>query len=507
LLLLALFLYVPFRSRMVYLWDGAEFAMAIRDYNVALSQPHPPGYFLYVMLGRLVNQFVGDPHASLVWMSVAAGGGLTAVMYLLGTAMVGRRAGVAAALFAMTSPMIWFYSCVALTYMVDAFLVCVMVLWCWRAVQRGGAWGDAVGLGVLLAVMGGVRQQTVVAMVPLLAFVFWNFQTPRLGKAVAAAVVAAVVCAVWMNQMAHLSGGWGLYREALERIIRYQSAKTLAGGGGGALAWNFFFVGLYCGNGLMLGVVLLAGALFYRAFGEGSDRRREWDRQHALAVRFLWLWILPMVLLGTLVGYTEAPGHVFTYLPGWLMVAAVVAAQLRGRWMFTAVVGMVCAVNVFAFTAWPPQWDGIFWGTGRTAREIRQHDARLQATAQLVSSRYSPTEAVLCFAQQHLLFGMRHFQLCLPNFDQYQLLPDRAMVAPEDKPLLRVHEGQLEFVGGIERDGKHTALLIVPPEGKLEMFNPYCDTGRATEVAGSSGTVYAISLDAIADRPSRRPPR
>jgi hypothetical protein len=64
--------------------------------------------------------------------------------------------------------------------------------------------------------------------------------------------------------------------------------------------------------------------------------------------------------------------------------------------------------------------------------------------------------------------------------------------------LLHAHEGQWEFVDGIERDDKHTALLIVPSDRKLEIFNAYCDTSRATEVAGSGGTVYAMPLSGIA---------
>src|SRR2546426_6863576 len=83
----ALALRIPFRSQLAYHGDSAEFALAIREYNVALSQPHAPGYFLYVMLGRLVNLFVGDPNASLVWLSVAFGSALAAAVYLLGTAM------------------------------------------------------------------------------------------------------------------------------------------------------------------------------------------------------------------------------------------------------------------------------------------------------------------------------------------------------------------------------------------------------------------------------------
>src|SRR5207344_1777646 len=89
-------LYFTTRTKVAYLWDSVEFALAITDYNVVLSQPHAPGYFLYVMLGRLVNVLVGDPHASLVWMSIVGGAGLVGVTYLLGTALFGRTAGVIA---------------------------------------------------------------------------------------------------------------------------------------------------------------------------------------------------------------------------------------------------------------------------------------------------------------------------------------------------------------------------------------------------------------------------
>jgi len=65
--LVSVALRISFRSQLVYHWDGAQLALAIREYNVALNQPHAPGYFLYVMLGRLVNFFVHDAHGSLVW--------------------------------------------------------------------------------------------------------------------------------------------------------------------------------------------------------------------------------------------------------------------------------------------------------------------------------------------------------------------------------------------------------------------------------------------------------
>jgi hypothetical protein len=48
---------LPFRTRMLYSWDAVQFAPALREYDVVKHQPHPPGYILYVGLGRLVDHW------------------------------------------------------------------------------------------------------------------------------------------------------------------------------------------------------------------------------------------------------------------------------------------------------------------------------------------------------------------------------------------------------------------------------------------------------------------
>ena len=87
---IALALRIPLRSHFAYFWDSAQFALAIEHYDLAASLPHPPGYFLYVMLGRALNLFIQEPHTTLVWLSIFAGSILPALSYLLGAAKIGR---------------------------------------------------------------------------------------------------------------------------------------------------------------------------------------------------------------------------------------------------------------------------------------------------------------------------------------------------------------------------------------------------------------------------------
>ena len=50
----------PYRARMLYNWDAVQFALALREFDIAKHQPHPPGYLLYVGLGRLLNALAED---------------------------------------------------------------------------------------------------------------------------------------------------------------------------------------------------------------------------------------------------------------------------------------------------------------------------------------------------------------------------------------------------------------------------------------------------------------
>ena len=48
------------RSRSMWDWDEALFAFAIRDFNVALHHPHPPGFPLFIALAKFMHLFVPD---------------------------------------------------------------------------------------------------------------------------------------------------------------------------------------------------------------------------------------------------------------------------------------------------------------------------------------------------------------------------------------------------------------------------------------------------------------
>ncbi|HVM61458.1 MAG TPA: glycosyltransferase family 39 protein [Verrucomicrobiae bacterium] len=492
LFVVAVAMRVPFRSRLVYHWDSAQFVLAIRQFDIRLSQPHAPGYFLYVLLGRLVNNWIGDPHASLVWISIVFGSALSAVLYLLGTVMAGRRAGAAAAVMGLTSPQVWFHSCVALTYVVDSFLVCAIVLELWLAVQRGGTWWDAVAIGALLALLGGVRQQSVPELVPLVAFAFWQFQRARLAKLAVAAVTAVGLGLAWFVPMLRVSGGWGAYLTIVRRHAFVNASSTLWGGGWDALLQNVANTTGYCLNGLMLAAVIWIAALLYRAARMTTEQKRLWNSQHALALAVLAAWVVPMVIFGTVIGFTKQPGYVLGYLPALFLLTAIVIATLKNARYRSLLIVAIGAVNVISFLAWPALWDRVFFGMARTSAEIARHDSQLSGIVADVRQRFSPKDVVICFSEEYYLWGLRHFQVCLPEYEQYQLVLDSTALHPPGKPIWRVRDGRLGFVDKPDLQNKTGVVLFVPPGESVEIFAPYLSLASMRAVSRITGNLYLL---------------
>jgi hypothetical protein len=88
-------------------------------------------------------------------------------------------------------------------------------------------------------------------------------------------------------------------------------------------------------------------------------------------------------------------------------------------------------------------------------------------------------------------------QQALPEYDQYQLAYDWAMIVPQGKPTLHVFGDRVEFVCKPELSGKQAVLLVVPPDRKLEVFDDFVPTSGFQPVPRSGGMLYEINVSDI----------
>src|ERR1035437_502773 len=144
-----------FRSHYLYDIDSVNFALALDRFDPTVHQPHPPGYLLYVCLGRLANLIFHDANTALVALSILFSCGAMAMIYMLADNWFGSSAASFAGLIFLFSPLAWFHGTVALTYIVETFLSALAGYVCWRLYR--GSTAFLAPAAVVIGLAAGFR--------------------------------------------------------------------------------------------------------------------------------------------------------------------------------------------------------------------------------------------------------------------------------------------------------------------------------------------------------------
>lgn len=390
---------IPFASNMLYHLDSVQYALGIDHYNLSMHQPHPPGYFLYVMLGKLVNYVVHDPNRAFVLLSILFSGLAVVAVYQLGRELFDRQTALLAALLALTSPNLWFHGEVAMNYVVEAFTSTAIALLCWQ-VARGKE--DRIWLlATVLAVAGGIRQNTPVFLLPL---VLYSVRNVPIRKIAAAVLLCAGITLCWVIPMVLMTGGLNEYIGAFQELWKFNTGHNSAFEKGlTALALCsralFNFTTLSIGGG----VVLLGLNLYY------FIRNRHFEHFCSEQARFIALWMTPTFLFYLLIFIHPAnPGYVLIILPPLLLLTAKSVVNLNDRLGLIGKISaaaMLLAINLYLFfcTSYPV-----------TARALRDHDQKLTTIVSRLGS-YDPSRTAL-FVGPYIFLGFRQVMYYLPEF-------------------------------------------------------------------------------------------
>jgi len=397
---------IPFTSKLLYHWDSVQFALALENYDITVHQPHPPGYFLYVMLGRLINLFIKDANTTFIFISILFSGLAVVAIYYLGKEIFDKKTGILAALIALTSPNLWFHGEVALTYVVEAFFSTFVALLCWRILkgEHKYLWLSVIALGIA----GGIRQNTIVFLFPL-----WLFAVKGvpLKKIIASLGLLSIVCLFWFVPMVWMTGGWAAYQSAFRELWLFNTGHVSVFEKG----WTTFkifssalvnFV-LY---GVGAGIFILAIAMY------SLIRHRKLGFLDSNKTFFFLLWIMPSVLFYLLIFIHPAnPGYVLIFLPALLILTAASIGYISNdlkRLMkkdlapLLASTIIVANIAMFFFPHYPI-----------SLREIKNHDRNLSVLLNYIAS-LNPQNTEI-FVEPYLFFGFRHIMYYLPEYTVY----------------------------------------------------------------------------------------
>ncbi len=402
---------IPFTSKYLYNWDSVQFALALEKYDITVHQPHPPGYFLYVMLGRLVNLFIKDANNTFIFISILFSGLAIVAIYFLGKEIFDKKTGVLAALIALTSPNLWFHGEVALTYAVEAFFSSFVALLCWRIFKGDHKyiWLSVIALGIA----GGIRQNTIVFLFPLWLF---SVKGVPIRKIIVSLGLLGVVCLLWFVPMVWMTGGWNAYNEAFREywmfVIGYLPVFYW-----GWASFKIFSLSLFHHIILALGVgfILLCFTVY------SIIRRRQLKYLERSKVLFFGFWIAtPVLFYLTILYHPACFGYVLILLPALCIITTAAIRYISAELItiikkdiYSAISSFIIILNTACF---------FFLTLPVSFQDIRNHERRLTIILNEIQKTDSKRTAVFIepyinnYAYRHIMYYLPAYYVCDMSF-------------------------------------------------------------------------------------------
>lgn len=221
--LVLLFAYLTTLSASLDEEDSVHFAMALREFNVTKNQPHPPGFPVYVALGKAFMPVAGNEVLALTSMSAVFGVLSFIVVYVFLRERLGRRRALAASVICASTPLFWLSSVKALSDMMGLFFTMVPLFLLWKYNSCGGRRLAYIGM-LVAGIAAGVRIHSALLLLPAAAIAFrQRKETPsEILKSVSFFVIGA---ALWVAPLVTFSG-LPAYAESASGQLLYRVGNT-----------------------------------------------------------------------------------------------------------------------------------------------------------------------------------------------------------------------------------------------------------------------------------------
>ncbi len=321
------------------------------------SEWNPP---LYLVVAWPWARLFGTGEAGLRSLSALLGVGLVPLLYLCGSELVSRSAGLVAAALAAVNPMLIWYSQEAREYMLLLALCTASLLFFARALRTGSArdlgWWAAVSAAALLTqyFAGFLVAAEGLALL-------WRLRS----RAVAiACAVQVLVLAPFIPHLLPRLQQPSLFITALPLVRRIQQVPV-------AFAVNTLALSSAASDGL-LGAAALAAIVIALLLGGAGERELRGAGLAAALAAFVLL--APLAL--ALVGHDDYIAR--GLMPAWLPLSVVVGAACTSR--RARLPGAALAAALLALFVWGqariesnpiyqrPDWRGVAAALGRTTR-------------------------------------------------------------------------------------------------------------------------------------------
>jgi hypothetical protein len=187
-------------ARSIWDWDEALFSLGMRKYDVALHHPHPPGFPLFIAMGRALRLVIPSDFRALQTVTVISAMLLFPAVYAFGRAIGLRFESAAiAGLLCAFFPNVWFFGGTAFSDLPSIVLVLFAVGFLMRGADDARAY--FVGTLLLALAIGYRPQNLLVGLIPGMWATWHRWRRSRRDVILAALLGTVIVAAQYGTAM------------------------------------------------------------------------------------------------------------------------------------------------------------------------------------------------------------------------------------------------------------------------------------------------------------------
>ena len=377
---------LPFLEKMQSHWDGPQYTIGVIRYSLEQHIPAPPGYPIYIGLGKLFNIFVPNPHLAILLVSVFFSGIGAIVFYIVGYKLFNKKVGLIASLIFLSGPTFYYFGITANPYGILPITAAILTLLAYE-IQKGK--NRSAALGIIFALAVGIRPQDALFLTPL--FIYGIFISKNHHK-LNSILFFIIVFLVWGIPLLESVGGLSKYLLAVnsykqEALPEFSLSHLTS-------VWFILIKGAF----LSFTIANIFLILFLKDFLKFILIRQKFSFivKNKYIIIFS-LWIFPSLLFNMFVRSDHA-GHQMTYLSAVLILLSYAIWRLfrKHQKLLVTVVSIIVVFNLFTFFRdRDPGMTKDYVPQSFHYSEIRKNNIRMRSKVDYIKSNFKSYDTLL----------------------------------------------------------------------------------------------------------------
>jgi len=343
LIITTIFTRVLFATKYLFEWDSVQLALGMNNFNIALHQPHPPGYFFYVYLGKYLNNIIGNANYSLIIINIFFTIIASLLFYNIALKIFkDKKLSILSAIIFITNPFIWFHGEFVNIYIIDSLFALIYFYLSYLIVKENK---KILLLFTLLFGIGiGFRQSLVIFFTPLYLFTAYDYlkrEKHYFRNILSNLLILISTTLLWLIPTSLLSGGFKAFFEITKN--QYFTSTTAT-----AFLSLSKITSILKQTGNVLKLFFYSGGILSIFIIYSFLRGRL--KFHKKIKTIFWFWFLPSFLFYSLIHLGKA-GYIMTITPLILIlgIAAIYKIKsLKHKYLIISIV-IIFQTIIFLF--------------------------------------------------------------------------------------------------------------------------------------------------------------